>query len=98
VSDARRAAWAWRRYVDAVRSADVPVVEVRYERMAEQPEDVAAVLAEHLEAPVDALASALGEAHETSVGRYRRDLTDEQLEDVVAEAGDLLRELGYLES
>jgi hypothetical protein len=97
-SDARRAAWAWRRYVGAVRSAAVPVVEVRYERMAEQPEEVAAVLAEHLEAPVDGLASALGEAHEASVGRYRRDLSAEQLADVVAEAGDLLRELGYLES
>lgn len=96
-SDARRAAWAWRRYVGAARSSAVPVVEVRYERMAERPEEVAAVLAEHLEAPVDALASALGEAHEASVGRYRRDLTAEQLADVVAEAGDLLRELGYLE-
>jgi hypothetical protein len=97
VSDARRAAWAWRRYVGAVRSASVPVVEVRYERMAEEPEEVAAALAERLEAPVDALAAALGEAHEASVGRYRRDLSAEQLADVVAESGDLLRELGYLE-
>jgi hypothetical protein len=97
VSDARRAAWAWRRYVGAVRSSSVPVVEVRYERMAEQPEEVAAALAECLDAPVDALAAALGEAHEASVGRYRRDLSADQLADVVAESGDLLRELGYLE-
>jgi hypothetical protein len=95
VSDARRAAWAWRRYVGAVRSSSIPVVEVRYERMAEEPEEVAAALAERLEAPVDALATALGKAHEASVGRYRRDLGAEQLADVVAEAGDLLRELGY---
>ena len=30
-----------------------------------------------------------------SVGRYRDDLGEEQLEDVLAEAGELLRELGY---
>src|SRR6266545_3059782 len=34
VSDARRAAWAWRRYVSAVRESGVPVAEVRYERLA----------------------------------------------------------------
>jgi hypothetical protein len=95
-SDARRAAWAWRRYVTAARSATAPVLEVRYERMAEAPEEVAAELAEHLAAPGDALAAALGQAHDASVGRHRRDLDEEQLADVLAEAGDLLRELGYL--
>jgi hypothetical protein len=29
------------------------------------------------------------------VGRYREDLDVDQLADVLAEAGDLLRELGY---
>jgi hypothetical protein len=33
--------------------------------------------------------------HAESVGRWRRDLTAEQLADVEAEAGPLLRELGY---
>src|SRR5262249_36438190 len=33
VSDARRAAWAWRRYVTAVRQQRERVVEVRYERL-----------------------------------------------------------------
>lgn len=96
VSDARRAAWAWRRYVGAVRSTGVPVVEVRYERMAERPDEVATELAEQLGAPRDALAAALARAHDSSVGRHRDDLSQEQLADVVAEAGDLLRELGYL--
>jgi len=96
VSDARRAAWAWRRYAGAVRATGIPVIEVRYERMAERPDEVAAELAGQLEAPVDALAAALGAAHDASVGRHRRDLSEEQLADVVAEAGDLLRELGYL--
>jgi hypothetical protein len=97
VSDARRAAWAWRRYVGAVRSAGVPVIEVRYERMAERPDEVAAELAEALAAPHDALAAALGRAHAASVGRHRQDLSEEQLADVVTEAGPLLRELGYLD-
>jgi hypothetical protein len=34
-------------------------------------------------------------ARPESVGRYRRDLTTDQLAQVEAEAGELLRELGY---
>ena len=96
VSDARRAAWAWRRYVTAARSGDAPVLELRYERVAEEPHLVAEELASFLDAPADSLARALGRAHDSSVGRYRDDLTAEQLADVLAEAGELLRELGYL--
>jgi hypothetical protein len=33
--------------------------------------------------------------HDRSVGRYRSELTAEQLADVEREAGALLRELGY---
>lgn len=94
--DARRAAWAWRRYVEAARTAGSRVFEVRYERMAEQPVAVAHELAAHLGAPVASLATALEEAHPASVGRYRHDLSDEQLAEVLSEAGDLLGELGYL--
>ncbi len=93
-SDARRAAWAWRRYVSAARTGHV--VEVRYERLAQEPTVVAAELAVALAAPLDPLADALGRVHDQSVGRFRRDLSPRQLEDVLAEAGPLLRELGYL--
>jgi hypothetical protein len=95
VSDARRAAWAWRRYVTAAREAAGSAFEVRYEKLAADPHAVAAELAAHLVAPPDALATALTRAHRTSVGRYREDLDDDQLADVIAEAGDLLTELGY---
>lgn len=95
-SDARRAAWAWRSYLMAARSAGVPLLELRYERMAEDPHAVAGLLAPHLEAPGGALAAALEQAHGASVGRYREDLDEAQLADVMAEAGDLLRELGYV--
>lgn len=97
-SDASRAAWAWRRYVESARRAGPRAFEVRYERLATQPEVIAAELASHLDASVDPLRVALSEAHPSSVGRYRRDLSEEQLRDVLAEAGDLLAELGYVSS
>jgi Sulfotransferase family len=95
-TDARRAAWAWRRYVTAARSAHVPLLEIRYEELAADPSATASALASHLGAPQAQLAEALGRAHAASVGRYLRDLDTAQLADVEAEAGDLLRELGYL--
>ncbi|MGI8479101.1 MAG: sulfotransferase family protein [Gaiellaceae bacterium] len=95
-SDARRAAWAWRRYVIAARDSQPTALELRYEELAADPATVARKLAAHLAAPEDALAAALSRAHSTSVGRYRDDLSDEQLADVLAEAGDLLHELGYM--
>lgn len=98
VSDARRAAWAWRRYVSAARSAEGEVFELRYESMAAAPDEVGHQLAAYLGASPESLAAALGESHAASIGRYERDLTQEQLSDVVAEAGELLRELGYLEN
>ena len=85
-SDARRAAWAWRRYVGAVRESGMPVHEVRYEALAGAAEELAAAVG----APVAPLAEALSVAHRESIGRYRRDLTPEQLAEVEAEAGPLL--------
>lgn len=95
-SDARRAAWAWRRYVTAVRTSSAATLEIRYERMVSEPTSVAAELGTFLDAPVEPLTAFLERAHAESVGRYRSDLSEEQLVDVVAEAGDVLRELGYL--
>jgi hypothetical protein len=92
-SEARRAAWAWRRYVTAVLDSDVPVHEVRYERLADP--QTAAELAGRLDTSTESVAHALTRAHAGSIGRYKRDLTPEQLADVEDEAGDLLRRLGY---
>jgi hypothetical protein len=94
-SDARRAAWVWRSYVTAARSAETPLVEIRYEALVADPGSVATELAGALEAPEAPLASALTRAHAASVGRHRTELDAQQLADVEAEAGDLLRELGY---
>lgn len=96
-SDATRAAWAWRRYLTAARDAPPErTLELRYEELVSDPAAVAARLAERLGLDVEPLARALGAASDSSVGRWRRDLTAEQLADVEREAGALLRELGYL--
>ncbi len=94
-SDARRAAWAWRRYVSAGRALGEAAHEVRYERLAAEPDAVAAELAAYLDAAEAPLAAALRGAHAESVGRYATDLGPEQLADVEAEAGGLLKTLGY---
>jgi hypothetical protein len=94
-SEAKRAAWVWRVYVTAARGIDERMLEVRYERLTEDPEGVAEALAHHLGAPAAVLRERLAEAHDRSIGRWRRDLTPEELADVEREAGPLLAELGY---
>lgn len=94
-SEARRAAWAWRRYVAAARAVPERTVELRYEALVESPDAEADRLAAALGAEAGPLRRAFAEVHASSVGRWRRDLTGEQLADVEAEAGALLAELGY---
>jgi hypothetical protein len=93
VSDARRCAWAWRRYVEAVRGAGAGdrLLEIRYESLA----TVADRLAEFLGANVTSTHRSLDRFRDSSIGRWRRELTPEQLADIEAEAGPLLGELGY---
>jgi hypothetical protein len=50
---------------------------------------------EHLGVPPPVLLEPLSRVHARSVGRYRRDLTADQMRDVEREAGPLLAELGY---
>jgi len=96
VSDARRAAWAWRRYVAAVRQQHERVIEVRYEHLVADGEGVAREIAGHLGVPFEPLARAFEAVHGDSVGRYRNELSSEELADVELEAGPLLNELGYI--
>jgi hypothetical protein len=95
-TDARRAAWAWRRYVTAAQRAPRErTLELRYERLVAGATAVAADVAALLGVSPEESARALAGAHGESVGRYREDLTPAQLADVEAEAGELLAELGY---
>ena len=97
VSDARRAAWAWRRYVEAAHAADpVRTLELRYERLAHDPDGAADEVAAFLDSDRTPLRRSLERFTDASIGRWRRDLNREQLADVEAEAGPLLAELGYL--
>jgi len=93
--EATRAAWAWRRYVNAARGVPEHTLEIRYEEIAADPATVAERIASRLEADPTPLTEAFREVHSRSIGRWRRDLTPEQVDDVEREAGPLLRELGY---
>ena len=90
-SDAARAAWAWRSYVTAVRATHDRLLEVRYERLAEE----APRISHHLGVEPATLAATLSRFHDRSIGRFERDLSPEQLADVERVAGPLLGELGY---
>lgn len=95
VSDATRCAWAWRRYVEAARPIHERALTLRYEDLVADPARAAVPVAAHLGVELDPVAEVFGRVHDRSAGRWRRDLTSEQLADVEREAGPLLRELGY---
>jgi hypothetical protein len=94
-SDARRSAWAWRRYVTAARAVPARTVEVRYEQLVADPEAAAVPVAARLGVDAESVASAFAQVHDRSAGRWRRDLTPEQLADVEREVGGTLVALGY---
>jgi hypothetical protein len=88
VSEARRAAWAWRRYVTAARAAPI---ELRYESLLDDAQRLAPALGVDARAIKDAFSG----FHSDSIGRWRSDLSPEQLRDVEDEIGDVLIDLGY---
>jgi hypothetical protein len=94
-SEARRAAWAWRRYVSAARAVPGRTVELRYEALVENPAAEADRVAAALGSESEPLRQAFASVHGSSVGRWRRDLSAAQVADVEAESGALLAELGY---
>ena len=95
VSDATRAAWAWRRYVSAAQAVPERTVVVRYEELVADPALAAAPVAERLGVVPGPIAEAFSAVHDRSAGRWRRDLTAEQVADVEREAGETLAALGY---
>jgi len=96
VGDAARCAWAWRRYVTAAGAAPERTVTLRYETLVADPRAAAAPVAERLAVDVADVASAFAQVHDRSAGRWRRELTPDQVAEVEREAGDTLRVLGYL--
>ena len=94
-SDATRAAWAWRRYVTAADVVPERTVRLRYEDLVSDPALAAAPVAARLGVAADLVTRAFAGAHDASAGRWRRDLTPEQLADVEREASTALTSLGY---
>ncbi|MEU0153082.1 sulfotransferase family protein [Micromonospora fulviviridis] len=104
VSDLRRSAWMWRRFTSSALAqlAGLPAERVRhlrYEDIVSRPAEAAEVVADFLAvgdpAGREALHARFAKARPNSVGRWRQRLTEQDLADVLAEAGPLLRELGY---
>jgi Sulfotransferase family len=95
VSDATRAAWAWRRYVTAAGVVPERTVEVRYEQLVTDPAAAAAPVAATIGVEPGLVEGAFARVHDRSAGRWRRDLSEEQLADVEREAGAVLVALGY---
>lgn len=95
VSDAQRCAWAWRRYVTAAGAVPQRTVEVRYEQLVSEPDAAAAPVAQRLGVDAASVAAAFAQVHDRSAGRWRRDLSPEQLADIEREAGNTLVALGY---
>lgn len=100
-SEATRCAWAWRRYEETASTLlaglDERALTVRYERLVLEPGAEAARVAAFLGIPEQEseLERGFGKAFATSVGRYARDLSSADIEEVEREAGALLRHLGY---
>jgi len=95
VSDATRAAWAWRRYATAAAAVPERTVEVRYEQLVSDPRGAARPVADRLGVEPELVAKTFSTVHDRSAGRWRRDLTPAQLADVEREAGQTLVALGY---
>jgi hypothetical protein len=103
-SDARRMAWAWRRYTEAGQAqADVlgpeRYHELRYENLVRDPDAEGEMILDFL--GIDsaksrvAFLAATQRADDSSVGTWRNTFYRSELADIQVEAGDLLSQLGY---
>ena len=103
-SDARRMAWAWRRYTETGLTEGSALGaeryhELRYEDLVRQPLDESERLLDFLgieqKKSRDTFLSAAMRADDSSVGTWRSTFYPSELAEIDAEAGDLLRQLGY---
>lgn len=103
-SDARRMAWAWRRYTET-GLRDGPMLgperyhEVRYEDLVRQPaaegDRILDFIGIEEERSRGVFQTAIRRADDTSVGTWRTTFYPSEMAEIDAEAGDLLRRLGY---
>jgi hypothetical protein len=103
-SDARRMAWAWRRYTETGLQEGTSLGperyhELRYEDLVRRPIDEGERILDFLgidrKRSRDTFISATMRADDSSVGTWRNTFYPSELAEIDAEAGDLLRQLGY---
>jgi hypothetical protein len=103
-SDARRMAWAWRRYTSTGLRHGPPLGaaryhELRYEDLVRRPLDEGERILDFLgiDAPGsrERFLATVRRADDSSVGTWRSTFYPSELAEIEAEAGDLLRQLGY---
>ena len=103
-TDIHRTIWAWRRFTSAALEAGAQLpanryLEVRYESLVSDPRTEATRLLDFLGMTASdsraRFTEQLTQANPKSVGRWKRALDRESLRQIEAEAGPLLRDLGY---
>ncbi|NER78123.1 MAG: sulfotransferase [Leptolyngbya sp. SIO1D8] len=104
-SDIHRCIWAWRRHTESALKAAVNLPEkqyheLRYEALVAKPNQEAdrllAFLGIHGKTARTCLHEAVSQVQSTSVGQWRKQLSDEDLRFVYREAKEALECLGYL--
>jgi hypothetical protein len=104
-TDLHRCIWAWRLHTESAlrQSAALPATryhELRYEQLVSRPVDEARRLLTFLQITnsesIRRFEAAVQRAITASVGGWKQELTASQLREVDTEAGDLLRQLGYV--
>ncbi len=103
-TDAHRVIWAWRRYTEEALK-DGPALgperylEVRYETLVTHPRDEGEKILDFLNiarpASRASFMAAMDRAEEGSIGGWKRSFDANQLAEIEADSGDLLRKLGY---
>jgi hypothetical protein len=103
-SDIHRCIWAWRRFTESAieAGAKLPPIryyEVRYEKLVSNLTDEDSHLLEFLEITDSqsclSFQKAISKAKVDSVGRWEKELANEQVSTINKEAGFLLKKLGY---
>jgi hypothetical protein len=99
-------AWAWRRYTETglregTALGEARYHELRYEDLVGRPHDEGERILDFLgirSGPSrDRFLTAVGRADDSSVGTWRDTFYPSELAEIETEAGDLLRQLGYVD-